>query len=493
MARRVARPVSAVVLGLALAMLACVLLGWAFETSGHLDRPQDHGARAVMVLTAGVTVALGGAGWFWGRRVADVPFDRREATFTVLGIWAASGLLGALPYLLGAGMSPADAFFEAVSGFTTTGASVVRDVEGSLSRELLLWRSLTQWLGGMGIVVLFVAIFPNLGVSGKHMFRSEMPGVRTEGLVPRITDTAVVLWQIYLGFTVVLGMALWLLGTSAFDAFNHALTTMSTGGFSTRNASVAAFDSRVIEFVIAVFMLAGAVNFGLYFGLIRSRRPTLLIRSVELRTWLGIVVIVTLAFSITLFPSTGSWTESFRHGFFMVTSFATSTGFVTSHGDLAAFPPPALLLTLVLMFVGGCAGSTAGGFKVSRVVILVETVRAQLRKAVRPAVVQVVRLDRKVLDEDVQLEVAAFFFLYVLTLVAGTFVVCAWEGSELTTAFGAVLSCVSNMGPSPWYDGADGFAHWSPFSKILFALLMIVGRLEFFTVLALLVPGLWKR
>lgn len=486
-----ARPVSAVVLGLAAAMLLCAIVGWVFEATGHPDRAPDRGARAAMVLTAAFTGSVGLGGWLWGLRVGDVPFGRREATFTVLGIWAASGLLGGLPFVLGAGMNPVDAFFEAVSGFSTTGASVVVDVERTLSRELMLWRSLSQWLGGMGIVVLFVAIFPNLGVSGKHMFRGEVTGVARDGLVPRITETSIALWRIYLAFTVLLGVILWLLGMSGFEALNHALTTMATGGFSTRNASVAAFDSRAIEFVLALFMLAGGVNFGLYYGVLRSRRPTTLLRSVEFRTFLGIVALVTVLLTVGMWPRDGRWIEAFRDAFFMTSSILTSTGFVTV--DVMTLPPPGLMLVLMMMFVGGCAGSTSGGFKVSRVVILFEAVRVQLRRSIRPAVVQVVRLDRKVLDEDVQLEVAAFFFLYVLTLAAGTLVISTLDRAALTTAFGAVLSCVSNMGPSPWYEGADHFAGWSPIAKVLFALLMIIGRLEFFTVLALLVPDLWKR
>lgn len=478
-------------LGLAVAMLLCALVGWVFEVTGHPDRASDRGARAAMVLTAGVTAAVGAVGWVWGRRVGDAPFGRREATFTVLGIWAVSGLLGGLPYALGAGLAPVDAFFEAVSGFSTTGATVVPDVEGTLSRELLLWRSLTQWLGGMGIVVLFVAIFPNLGVSGKHMFRSEVPGVATEGLVPRITETSIALWRIYVAFTLLLGAILWLLGLSAFDAFNHALTTMATGGFSTRNDSIAAFDSRAVEFVIALFMLAGGVNFALYYGVLRSRRPSTLFRSVEFRVYLGIASVVTALVTASLVARQGSWSEAFRQGFFLVSSMLTSTGFST--GDVMDLPPPALMLVLLLMFVGGSAGSTSGGFKVSRVVILFEAMKVQLRRSIRPAVVQVVRLNRKVLDEDVQLEVATFFFLYVLTLAGGTLVLSALDRVELTTAFGAVLSCVSNMGPSPWYDGADDFTGWSPLAKVLFALLMIVGRLEFFPVLALFVPDLWRR
>lgn len=489
--RLVVRPISVVVLGLAVAMFLCAIVGHTFQATLLEPRAVDVGSVAGMLVSAAVTAVVGVGGLVWSRGAPELPLGRREAILAVVGIWVAAGLLGGLPYVIGAGLGPIDALFEAISGFSTTGATVVADVEGTFSHPLLLWRSLTQWLGGMGIVVLFVAVFPNLGVGGRHMFRSEVPGVTNEGLVPRITEASIALWRIYLVLTALAGLAYWSLGMSLFDSLNHALTTLATGGFSTKNASIAHYDSLSIEAVTTVFMLVGGVNFALYYGLVRTGRLSLLLQSIELRVYLGLMGVMTLLLTLSLAPRHGSLVQGFRHAFFTAGSFLTSTGFTTS--DPMSFPEHAVVLVLILMFIGGCAGSTSGGMKVERLVLLFEAAWVQVRRSIRPAVVQVVRLDRKVLDESALLEVATFFFLYLFCILAGTLLIPMWEPVSVPTAFGATLSSISNMGPALWYESADNFAGYSGPTKLVCAVAMVLGRLELFTVLALAVPDLWRR
>ncbi|MFT4623846.1 MAG: trk system potassium uptake protein TrkH [Myxococcota bacterium] len=475
-------------LGCAVAMLGCSLVGFAYEILGY-HRELDRGAAIAMAASGLVSAALGAALAWWGVP-QDRTLGRREAVAAVTGIWLAVSVVGALPFVIDAGFSPTDGFFEAASGFTTTGATMVSDIEGRLSRPLLLWRSVMQWLGGMGIVVLFVAIFPSLGVSGKHLFRSEVPGVTADGLRPRITETSIALWRLYLGFTVLQAVLLWLVGMTPFEATCHAMTTMSTGGFSTRNASIGGFDSPPIEYITSVFMLVAGVNFGLYFAALRSRRMSVMFRSTEFRVYSAMAVVLTLALSVLVLPIHSDIEATFRHALFMVATTVTSTGFGTD--DYMAYPPPGLFLVLVMMFVGGSSGSTAGGIKVSRIVLLAETARAMVRRSVRPSVVQVVRLEGKVVDTPVLLEVATFFFLYMTCLTIGILGLTWGEGSSVGTAFGAMLTSLSNMGPAPFYDGDDNFAGYSATAKVWFGFMMIVGRLEFFTVLALLVPDTWR-
>lgn len=473
-------------------MALCALLAFIFESVGFAARPVDDGSIATMLLCAGLSAAAGAGVWLWGKDAPADPFNRKQAVFTVNFIWMGICTLGALPYMLDAGLSFPDAFFETSSGFTTTGATIVADIEGTLSHPLLLWRSLTQWLGGMGIVVLFVAISPHLGVSGKHMYRSEVPGVTAEGLQPRIAETSMVLWRLYLAFTIAEIVVLYLLGMDSFDSLNHAWTTMSTGGFSTRNDSVAAFNSGPIEVALSAFMLIAGVNFGLYYAVMRTRNLASILRSIELRTYGILVVISTLILGMAIVPNhDGDWIESLRTALFMVATTITSTGFGVD--DYMGYSPGGLLIIVGLMFIGGCAGSTAGGIKVSRIIILTETAWAMLRRSVRPNVVQVIRVDKKVLDDDLLLEVSTFFFLYMACMAGGTVIVSMTDGVSLPTALGAMLTSLSNMGPAPFYEGADNFSSYSGTAKLMFGLAMILGRLEFVTVMVLLLPDLWRR
>ena len=490
--RGVFRPVGAVVLGLGGAIALCAVVGLAFNVvDGDAFRGRPGGELALLV-SALMTATFGAAMYIFGGRHSTGTLTRREAILSVAMIWVAAGVFGALPFILGAGLSISDAFFESVSGLTTTGATVITDIERGLSRPLLLWRSLIQWLGGMGIVVLFVAVFPNIGAGGKHMFGEEVPGTTAEGLKPRIAETSRVLWKLYAALTAVECLTLYLLDMSLFEALCHSLTTMSTGGFSTRDASIAAFDSPPIEFTIAGFMLVGSVNYGLFYAVMRTRSVRSLVRSVELRAYVLIVffAIFLLTFGILEVHGNDLFT-AFRRAFFMVATTISSTGYGTD--DYMAYPPPVLLVVLFLMLVGGCAGSTAGGMKVERIVLLGKVLWAEIRRSFRPSLVHMVRMGRTVIPQAALTDVMVFFFVYVLSLGVGIGLATTVDGVPLGTAFGAVLTCLSNMGPAPFYEAADNFAGYSSFMKLVFGLLMLLGRLEFFALLSLLALGFWKR
>ena len=492
--RVLARPVGLVLLVVAGMLVGTGLLEVGFGLAS-LDAMSGHSVREAgpLLLTAPISALLGLVGLWWGRSVPrSLALDRREASVAVVAIWALLGIVGAIPLIIGANTPLPDAIFEATSGFTTTGATIYGDIEGTLSPPLVMWRAVMHWLGGMGIVVLFVAIFPNLGVSGKHLFRSEVPGVTAEGLRPRITDTSMVLWRLYVGLTVVAVGVLWWLGMGVHDALVHGFGTLSTGGFSSRDASIAAFASPAIEWALAVLMLIAGVNFGLFYAVARTRRLSGLWRSAELRVYVGIVAVCTLALTVSMHDLHGGDSlTSLRYAFFRVATSLTSTGFgIDDHKD---YPPVAMALTIVMMLVGGCAGSTAGGIKVARVLILVKAAVAQVRRSVRPAVVHVVRVDGRPVPSSIVVDVTSFLFIYMACLAVFSMIVVVTDGAPVPTAVGAVLSCLSNMGPAPFYEGADNFSSWSASAKLTFSAAMVLGRLEFFTVLAILLPEVWRR
>ncbi len=487
--RVIARPVGMVVLFTAAFMLITVAISAAFTL---VDGRDTLGASWPLLVSVPVTAGLGWMGLYMGREVPkNHTLDRAEASLAVTVIWTLLGVVGGLPLVIGAGTSPVDAFFEAVSGFSTTGATIYGDIERTLSRPLILWRAVMHWLGGMGIVVLFVAVFPNIGVSGKNMFKSEVPAITEEGLRPRIRETSVALWRVYVGLTLACAAAMFAVGLGGHDALVHALATLSTGGFSSRDASLAAFGNPLLEWITAVFMLIAGVNFGLYYGVLRGRSLAVLWRSLELRVYLAVVAVFTLLLTLSLRPFHADLLTALRYAFFRVATAITSTGFGID--DHATYPGFALLVMLAMMFVGGCAGSTAGGIKVSRIVLLLETAVMQVRRSIRPAVVRVVRIDGRAVDHEILLEVASFFFIFFASLMVCMAAVVLTDGVPVQTAFGATLSALSNMGPAPWYQGADNYASYSPAAKLVFSFAMVVGRLEFFTVLAVLTPEVWRR
>ena len=489
--RSVGGPVGAVIMGLGAAIGLCALAGFLFRTFDPVPNGRPAGGELALILACITTLIVGFVVNWYGRRHRSAQVTRREAILTVATIWFAAGVFGALPFVFGAGLSFTDAFFESVSGLTTTGATVITDIELRLSRPLLLWRSLLQWLGGMGIVVLFVAVFPNIGAGGKFMFGGEVPGTTTEGLRPRIAETSRELWKLYTFFTLLAVLVLYLLDVSLFEAVCHALTTLSTGGFSTRDGSIGAFDSPPVEAALAMFMLLGSVSYGLYYAALLGRNPRVFHRSVEFRAFVSIVLISVVVLSVGLIERHGTFFVSLRYAFFMVATTISSTGYGTD--AYMEYPPAMLSVVVALMFVGGCAGSTAGGIKVERVVLMVKTAWTETRRSFRPQLVHVVRMGKGIVPPGALANVSVFVAVYFLFLAAGTAAIAAVEGVPLPAAFGAMLTCLSNMGPAPFHVDQDNFAAYSSLSKVLFVAAMLLGRLEFFSLLALVVPGFWRR
>jgi trk system potassium uptake protein len=416
----------------------------------------------------------------------------REGYAVVSLAWLAVGVAGAVPYLLSHTVaSPVSALFESVSGFTTTGATIFEELE-KLPHGILFWRSLTQWLGGMGIIVLGIAILPYLGVGGMQLFRAEVPGPTPERLQPRITQTAKLLWMVYAGLTVAQVLFFLLGGVGLFDAVLHAFTTLSTGGFSPHTASLAAF-SPYIQYVTIVFMLLAAINFAHHYRALTGR-PGVYVRDPEFRFYMAllasalVVVLATVWFSGSY--RTLGFERAFRDSLFHVVSISTTTGYV-SH-DYELWPFGAQFLLLLLMFVGGMSGSTGGGMKVVRLNILVRHGFAELRKSINPRAVIVTRVGRRAIREDVLLNVLAFVLLYLVLFALGVLVLTLLN-HDLATAAGAAAAAIGNIGPGLGRVGAvDHYGWMDPASHVVLVFLMLVGRLEIFTVLLLFHPDMWR-
>jgi trk system potassium uptake protein TrkH len=480
-------------LGLALVMALCAIAPFIADSTGVSETPFERNDLINMGLSALVTAALAAILAFFSRTLSPKKrrIRKRDAVIVVTLIWASVTLVGVLPYVLGTELSLIDALFESASGFTTTGATIFTDIEGMASRPVLLWRSFTQWLGGMGIVVLFVAVFPNMGVGAKHLFRNEVPSVTSSDLKPRITETSSALWKLYVLLTVLAFVTYIALGMGNFDAVCHALTTLGTGGFSTKNASIAAFHHPGIETAVIVFMILGGINFALYYAVLRTRKISTFLRSTEFRVYAALLVSLTLIITLWMQPVYGSLVTSGRRALFMVATTLTSTGY--SIDDYSVFGQPVLMIFLFMMVFGGCAGSTSGGLKLSRLILLGKANWMMIRRSVRPSVVHVARMDEKAVPESTLMDVATLCLVYVVCLFGGTFAVTLFDPVSIPTAFGAMLTSLSNMGPAPFHVGEDNFASYSALSKGTFSVAMIVGRLEFFTVLALFLPDTWKH
>ena len=404
----------------------------------------------------------------------------------------------------------ANPFFEAMSGLTTCGATIIPDVE-SLPASILLWRSTIQWIGGLGVVVLFVAVLPSLGTGGKRMFLTESTGPTPEGIRPHAQETARTLWAVYLGLTVAEIVALLICGMTPFEAVCHAFTTVSTGGFSTRNASIAAFDSVAIEIVITVFMLLSGVGFSLYYLAVRGRYHSIW-RSPELRLYISIAAVITVACTLTLWiaglsgaattiPVIGggeapaSIAESLRYSAFTTVSILTTTGYGTAVFE--EWPGLALVCLMAIILVGGMAGSTAGGMKIIRVWIAGRLMLLEIEREFRPDVVRPLKVGRSIISPEVR-SAAIVFVLFTLTLVGiGAGLLKIFEGTDgidLTTALSASASAIANVGPGLGRVGSDdNYAWMTAGSKFTLAGLMLLGRLELFVVLALLTPRFWTR
>jgi trk system potassium uptake protein TrkH len=415
----------------------------------------------------------------------------RESYLIVSAAWLGAAVFGALPYVIGGVASPLDAFFESVSGFTTTGSSIFPDPE-SLPRGILFWRDLSQWLGGMGIIVLVVAVLPFLGVGGMQLFRAEVPGPTPERLQPRIRQTASILWRVYVGLTAAQVIFYLLGGMSLFDALTHAFGTMPTGGFSPRTASVGAFDSPYLQYVTVLFMYLAGVNFSLHYRAL-SGKPRSLLEDEEWRFYsLLLVAAVIIVLAAHLIGGTyDSFEVAFRASAFQVVSIGTTTGFATA--DYVTWPAVTQGILLFLMFVGGMAGSTGGGMKTLRLWAALKQGIVELRKHLHPRAVMVTRIGGNVVHEGVMLNILAFMLLFVASFIVGALLL-AVLGVDLVTAAGASAAAIGNIGPGLADVGPTGHYAWVPGTgKVVLSLLMLLGRLEIYTVLVIFHPEFWRR
>ncbi len=460
-------------------------VSWAVAR-GYQDPAQaQSGLLQAALLTGIISVAL----WWLTRGPVDL--KRRDGFGIVTFGWLVVALLGALPYVLtGAMTDPSAAVFESMSGYTATGSTVLESIE-TLPRGVLFWRSLTQWYGGMGIIVLAVAILPFLGVGGMQLFSAEMSGPSKDRLTPRIESTAKLLWGVYLLLTVLAFAGLRLAGLDNFDAINHAFTAAATGGFSTRDASIASYNSLSVEMVFVGVMLLGGISFPLHFRAVTGR-PLNYFRDAQVRFYFIVWGIGTVLVACNLYRAMGlPLGQALRDGVFQVTTMTTSTGYVSA--DYDQWPAFSRFILLCLMVVGGCSGSTAGGMKMIRVFVLIKKGLRELFLFIRPAAVLQVKVGRKSVPQDVLSKVTSYFIIYMLVWTLGTLAMSAYS-PDLESAFSSVVTALGNMGPGFGTVGAvRNFAHIETGGKWVLTLMMLLGRLEFYTVLVLFVPGFWKR
>ncbi|MEM6334083.1 MAG: TrkH family potassium uptake protein [Planctomycetota bacterium] len=510
---------------------AMVLVAVAVMLSGTAWRSPE---MVAMTTSAGIVGAIGFVLQAVGRPREGVTLGRREALLLVGMTWLLGAVAAGLPYWLWARfsveggaahvfMSPMACYFEAMSGLTTTGATVLADVDG-LPRGLLLWRSLTHWLGGLGIVVLFVAVLPSLGVGGKRLFAAESTGPTKQGVRPQVRETARALWLIYVGLTLAAAVLLWSLGMPMFDAVNHAMSALSTGGFSTRTASIAAFDSAWIDAVLIVFMVLGGINFALYYRLTRGDVGDLLADR-ELRWYLGIIVAATAAVTALLVggsivttagrelgsvasdvdaPDGVGVFTAFRYAAFSVVAIQTTTGFGTSDFDL--WPFKGQMVIVALMVVGGCAGSTSGGIKVVRMVTTIKVLASEIGRVFRPAKVRPIRFGEATVTAEVRQSTLAYVLIVGVLWVVGVVGLMLLEGGwrvgvdggvhgvDFQTAATASFATLNNIGPGLGGVGpTEHYGGFGPASMMLMSVLMAMGRLELFAILVLFVPSFWRR
>ncbi|MDY6851870.1 MAG: TrkH family potassium uptake protein [Thermodesulfobacteriota bacterium] len=425
------------------------------------------------------------------RNSAKDEVRHREGMAVVAIGWFSAGVFGALPFFL-AGTFPGylDCLFEALSGFTTTGASVLTEIE-SLPPAILFWRSLTHWLGGMGIIVLTIAILPFLGVGGMQLFKAEVPGPVADKLQPRITETAKILWKVYLVFTGAEILLLHLGGMPLFDSMCHTFGTLATGGFSTKNASIGHYNSLYFDVVITVFMLMSGINFALHYQALSGNIKTFYKNS-ELRFFLGVFAAGTVLVTWSI------WSEdlynlgqSLRYGSFQVASILTTTGYATA--DFEVWPSLAKIVLILCIFIGGSAGSTGGSIKCMRVILLIKHSYRELRRLIHPRAVIPVKLQGRTVPDDVLSSVWGFFILFMALFVAAS-VILAAMGLDLVTSFTAVAATIGNIGPGLGAVGpADNYAAMPQAAKAILILCMVLGRLEVYTVFILFVPEFWKK
>lgn len=497
--RLLAKFLGALLLLESVAMAACGVFAFFDSVAG------DEEAMRSLFLSSGIVAGLGGLLMLSGFGKTDrVP--RREGIVVVGLGWVLCAIVGSLPYVLGEPkLSMSDALFESVSGITATGSTIMendpttgRDIE-SWPRGILLWRSVSQWLGGMGILVLFVAILSYLGMGSKSLFRNESSFQTGESSTARIRDIAMTLWKVYVCITVVCALGLMAMGLSFYNAISHAFTVVSTGGFSPHNASIGYYsswgNSWLIELWLSLFMVICSVSFLVWVVLIR-RRWNRFFKEEEGKIFVAscLLVSVICAAGVASFQQIGFF-EAIRYTWFMVVSIASTTGF--SIVDYTEWPAFTLILLAAIMFMGGCSGSTSGGLKVSRLLVFIKTSRFEIVKAFRPHKVFRMQVNGNFIGAEARSQTVVFIALYTFIFIVSCFVVALLEmnnGIDMLTAFGCVVATLVNIGPGFGDVGpSDNFSHLLPATKVFLSLMMIIGRLELYAILVLFVPSLWKK
>lgn len=481
--RHVVQVIGALVLCVGLSMLPAIGISLYYQEGALLPLTQAFGA----------TMALGLALFFGCRSRGPLPPLSHREGMAVTGLaWAAAGLCGALPFLFaGTFDGLTDCLFESLSGFTTTGASVLTDIE-ILPKGLLFWRSLTHWLGGLGIIVLSLAILPFLGVGGMQLYKAEVPGPVPDKLRPRVRDTAAVLWKVYLLLTTAQTVLLMLGGMGFFDALCHTFGTVATGGFSTKNASIGHYASPYIHLVITVFMLLAGVNFSLHYLLLKGRARDVW-RNPELRFFLGLflAVFAIITVSLALAGPHDSLPRALLDSAFQTASILTTTGYATA--DFELWPVVAQALLLLCMFIGGSAGSTAGGMKCMRILLLLRQAYQEIIRLIHPRAVVRVKFGGRVAPPDVLSGIWGFAVLWLGLLFLSVILVAA-TGVDITTSFTSVLASIGNIGPGLGTVGpAENYAHLPTMAKWVLIWCMLLGRLEIYTVIVLFVPEFYRK
>ena len=450
------------------------------------------GAATAFATAFGLTLGVGILSWLPVRRTRR-ELRLRDGFVVVVMFWTVLSGMGALPFILAEDphLSVTDAVFESVSGLTTTGATVILTLD-DLPTSILYYRQQLQWLGGMGIIVLAVAVLPMLGIGGMQLYRAETPGpMKDNKLTPRITETAKALWYIYLGLTIACGLAYWLAGMSVFDAIGHAFSTVAIGGFSTHDASIGYFNSPLIDIVAVVFMFLAAVNFSLHFLAFRHRSLAGYWQDSEFRFYVLLLSVVILITVLGLYytETYDGWEDALVNGLFQAVSIGTTAGFTTA--EFYNWPGFIAILLLFSSFVGGCAGSTGGGIKVIRLLLLVKQGLREITRLVHPSAQIPVRLGNKTVSPRVVEAVWGFFALYVASFTV-MYLALASTGLDLMTAFSAVAASINNLGPGLAGVGAH-YADMHDPGKWILCFAMLLGRLEIFTLLVLLTPAFWRR
>jgi trk system potassium uptake protein TrkH len=452
---------------------------------------KEYNALYSFVVTISISIFISAIGYYLFGKIKGNSLSNKDGFLLVSLSWVVVSAIGALPFFLSNSVpSYTDAYFETISGFSTTGASILTNIEGT-AKSILFWRSLTHWLGGMGIVVLTVAILPLLGIGGLQLIKAEAPGPSVDKITPRITETAKYLWYIYIGFTIAETILLMFGGMNLFDALTHSFGTVATGGYSTKNSSIMAFNSAYIDGVITVFMVLAGINFALHYKLLTGKTLHVF-KDTELKAYLFIFFGATfiIAWNLTL-NHYGNLPDALRHASFQVATILTTTGFASADYEKWPFFSQAVLFAL--MFIGGCSGSTGGGIKVIRIVTLFKQGLNEMKYLTHPRGIFTLKISGQPVKKDIVYAISGFFFLYIALILFVTFIVATAEHDILTSVTTA-LATVGNIGPGLGNVGpSENYAFYPDYIKWVLSFAMLAGRLEIYTFLVIFTPHFWKR